>query len=99
MQHHVYFWLKAEHKTDASRAELEKGLQHCCDVKSVASGGWGKPAATPARPVTDKTWDYSLYLTFGTIDDHNAYQVDPDHDIFVAENKHRWEKVVVMDVE
>lgn len=99
MQHHVYFWLKPEFKTDAERAELEKGLQLCRDSKPVASGGWGKPAATPARPVTDKTWDYSLYLTFASVEDHNAYQIDPDHVVFATEHKHRWEKVVVMDVE
>ena len=99
MQHHVYFWLKPEHKTDASRAALEKGLQLCRDVSSVSGGGWGKPAATAKRAVTDKSWDYSLYLTFETIDDHNAYQADPDHDIFVADHKDRWAKVIVMDVE
>jgi len=99
MQHHVYFWLKADQKTDSARAEFEKGLQLCADINHVASGGWGEPAATPERPVTDKSWDYALYCSFETLADHDAYQVDPDHDIFVADHKHRWEKVLVMDAE
>jgi len=99
MQHHVYFWLKEEHKTDASRAEFEKGLNDMATNSHVAKGGWGKPAATPERPVTDKSWDYALYCSFGTLVEHDAYQVDPDHDVFVADHKDRWEKVLVMDAE
>lgn len=99
MQHHVYFWLKAEHKTDEARAAFEKGLNLCKGVSHVASGGWGKPAATADRAVTDKSWDYSLYLSFDNVEGHNAYQVDPDHHTFVAEHGHRSEKVIVMDVE
>ena len=99
MQHHVYFWLKEENKTAEARAELEKGLDLCKTAPSVASGNWGVPAATKERPVTDKSWDYSLYLSFDSIEDHNAYQVHPNHDAFVATCKDFWEKVIVMDVE
>ncbi|MFT5905012.1 MAG: hypothetical protein ACI9E1_000602 [Cryomorphaceae bacterium] len=99
MQHHVYFWLKAEHQTDAARAELEIGLSDMAGNTHVAKGGWGKPAATADRPVTDKTWDYALYCSFETLADHNAYQIDPDHDVFSSSHKHRWEKVMVMDAE
>ncbi len=99
MQHHVYFWLKDEHKTDSARAEFEKGLQNMTEVKTVATGGWGKPASTPDRPVTDKSWDYALYCSFESIADHDTYQVDPEHDSFVADHKDRWAKVLVMDAE
>lgn len=99
MQHHVYFWIKEEHKNEEDIATFEKGLQLCVDVVTVASGGWGKQAATAARPVTDKTWDYALYCTFDSVADHDAYQVDPQHDVFVNGCKHMWEKVVIMDAE
>lgn len=99
MQHHVYFWLRADHKTDAARAEFEKGLNLCKGISYVASGGWGKPADTPERAVTDKSWDYALYLSFNSIEDHNAYQVHPDHDVFVNTCKDFWAKVIVMDAE
>ncbi len=99
MQHHVYFWLKEEHKNEADREKFEKGMQLCVDVSSVKSGGWGKQAATPERPVTDKTWDYALYCSFDSVEDHNAYQVDPQHDVFVDGCKDMWDNVVIMDVE
>jgi len=99
MQHHVYFWLKEEKKTAEARAEFEKGLDLCKNVPSVAGGDWGVSAGTPERPVTDKSWDYSLYLTFDSVEDHNAYQVHPDHDVFVNNCKDFWEKVTIMDVE
>lgn len=99
MEHHVYFWLKAEHKTEGARADFEKGLELCTSIGTVARGGWGKPAATAERPVTDKSWDYALYCSFDSLADHDAYQVDPDHDVFVADHKDRWEKVLVMDAE
>jgi len=99
MQHHVYFWLKNDYQTEAARAEFEKGLDLCKGISHVAGGNWGKPAATPERPVTDKSWDYSLYLSFDSIEAHNAYQVDADHDVFVATYADYWTKVLVMDVE
>ena len=100
MQHHVYFWLKEEFKNETDKAAFEKGMQLCVDVASVAKGGWGKQAATADRaPVTDKTWDYALFCTFDSVEDHNAYQVDPQHDVFVNGCKHMWDKVTIMDVE
>ncbi len=99
MQHHVYFWLKEEHQNDADKAKFENGLQLCADVSSVAGGGWGKSAATPERPVTDKTWDYALYLSFDSVEKHNEYQVAPKHDEFIDGCKDMWSKVVIMDVE
>lgn len=99
MQHHVYFWLKSEHKTDTAIAAFEKGLQDMTELKTVASGGWGKPAPTAERPVTDKSWDYALYISFESLADHDAYQEHPEHDDFVADHKERWEKVLVMDAE
>jgi len=74
-------------------------MQLCVDVSTVAQGGWGKQAGTADRPVTDKTWDYAIYCTFDTVSDHDAYQVDPKHDIFVNGCKHMWEKVTIMDVD
>ncbi len=99
MQHHVYFWLKEEKKTEEARAEFTKGLELCKNVPSVSGGSWGVSAGTPERPVTDKSWDYALYLSFDSVEDHNAYQVHPDHDVFVNNCKDFWSKVTIMDVE
>ena len=61
-------------------------------------GKWGSPANTPERPVTDKSFDYGLYLTFDSLEDHDTYQVDPLHDVFVDTCKDLWSQVKVMDV-
>ena len=99
MQHHVYFWLKEEHKNAEASAAFEKALDAVCLVPNIASGGWGVSAATPERPVTDKTFDYAIYLTFDSVEKHDAYQVHPEHDVFVDGYKHLWQSVRIMDVE
>ena len=57
----------------------------------------GVPAPTEARPVTDHSWDYCIQFEFKNQADHDAYQVDPDHDKFVDQCKGWWAKVVVYD--
>lgn len=99
IQHHVYFYLKEEYKTAESRTEFEKGMDLCKNIPCVAGGDWGLSAGTPERPVTDKSWDYALCLSFESVDDHNAYQVHPDHDVFVNACKDFWKDVKIMDVE
>jgi len=94
MEHHVYFWLNEGADTHA----FEQGLKSLLSVEHVESGAWGKQAETPERPVTDKTWDYALSLTFPSIEEHDHYQIDPIHDIFVENNKDRWNKVLVCDM-
>ena len=98
MQHHVYFWLKEEHDNAETRATFEAGLEACSKVPNVAGGSWGQPAPTPERPVTDKSFDYGLYLSFDSLEKHDAYQAHPEHDVFVDSFKHLWGKVLVMDV-
>ena len=98
MEHHVYFWLKEERKNDADIAAFEKGLAALFEIKNVAGGMWGKPAATPERPVTDKSFDYAISMRFDSIEQHDLYQVHPDHDVFVDAFKDWWQEVKVMDV-
>mgnify|MGYP001816792977 CR=1 FL=1 len=100
MEHHVYFWLKEEKKDAESIAAFEAGLEKLRESPTIAGGGWGKPAATPERPVTDHSFDYGLSLRFATMDDHNRYQEDdPHHHEFVEAFKDWWEKVHVRDLE
>jgi len=98
MQHHVYFWFKEANQNDTDRAAFEKGLEDLLKISHIQSGGWGKPADTPERPVTDKSFDYGIYLTFESIEAHNAYQVDTAHDLFVERFKDFWKDAKVLDV-
>ena len=81
MIHSVYFWLD-ESLTDEQKQQFEGGLKALFEIDVVASGRFGKPAGTPERPVTQNTYDYSLFLEFSSVDDHNTYQDHREHHVF-----------------
>jgi hypothetical protein len=83
IRHTVYFWLE-ESLTDEQKTTFEGGLRALFDIDVVVNGQFGKPASTPDREgVTQNDYDYALFLTFDSVEDHNAYQVHADHDVFV----------------
>lgn len=93
IRHTVYFWLD-ESLNSAQRTEFEGGLRALFDIDTVVAGHFGKAATTPSRAgVTQNDYDYALFLQFDTIENHDAYQVDPDHDVFVK-NFSPWFKTV-----
>lgn len=98
MEHHVYFWLNDESKSDAERADFEKGLASLFTIDLVKGGTWSTPAKVMERPVIDQSWDYALSMTFDNVEDHDAYQTVPVHEAFIEANKHRWAKVEVKDL-
>lgn len=98
MDHHVYFWLKEEHRNETDRVAFEKGLSGLFDLDLVAGGRWAKPAPVMIRPVIDQTWDYAITMQFDSIEKHDAYQVDPDHMVFIDTFKSWWSQVQVRDL-
>lgn len=98
MDHHVYFWLKDEHKNPADRAIFEQGLASLFEIGLVKGGRWTVPAPVMIRPVIDQSWDYALTMQFDNIEDHDAYQVDPDHNVFINSFKEWWAQVQVKDL-
>lgn len=98
MEHHVYFWLKDEHQNESDRRTFEDGLAALFEIDCVAGGVWATPAPTPVRPVSEQSWDYALSMRFASIEDHDSYQDDPDHDVFIDGFKDWWEKVQVRDL-
>ncbi|MEO0415701.1 MAG: Dabb family protein, partial [Verrucomicrobiota bacterium] len=56
-------------------------------------------AATPERPVTNNDFDYSLFLEFASIEDHNAYQVHDEHTVFVDSFAKWFQEVRVFDTQ
>lgn len=99
MEHHVYFWLKDEHKNQADLKAFEEGLSGLFHLKGLLGGFWAVPAKVMARPVVDQSWDYGLTMTFDSVAAHDAYQVDPDHNIFVDRFKSWWARVEVRDLD
>ncbi len=98
MDHHVYFWLKEDHKTDSDRAIFEKGLAALFEIPLVKGGRWAVPAKVMERPVIDQSWDYALTMRFDSVEDHDAYQDFPKHHDFIATCSHMWERVEVRDL-
>lgn len=98
MDHHVYFWLNEESQAPAQREAFEQGLASLFEIPLVKGGRWTIPAKVMPRPVIDQSWDYALTMQFDSIEDQDAYQIDPTHHAFIDSNKHRWAKVLVMDL-
>lgn len=98
MIHNVYFWLTDDAK-QAQREAFEAALAKLVAIDCIASHHVGTPAGTSSRPVTDHSWDYAIHLHFHSMADHDAYQVHPDHDVFIDDCKAWWEKVLVLDTD
>ena len=98
MIHTVFFWLK-DGLSDEQRASFESELAKLPAIETVARGVIGRPAPTSERPVTDHSFSFHLSLSFDSIADHDAYQIHPDHDVFVEKCKDLWDRVLVYDSE
>ncbi|WP_316796294.1 Dabb family protein [Pedobacter agri] len=66
-------------------------------IKLIKSLHYGLAANTPARPVIDNSFTYSLSIIFDSIEDHNAYQEDKIHLDAVEKFSKNWYRVVVHD--
>ena len=49
------------------------------------------------RPVNQRDFHVALQVAFATRAEHDAYQQDPHHLAFIAENKPSWAQVRVFD--
>lgn len=96
LAHNVYFTLN-----DASRAAQAKLVEACrtylTNHPGTVSFACGTRCVELNRPVNDQDFDVGLHIVFRTQADHDAYQVAPRHDQFIAENKANWKRVRVFD--
>jgi hypothetical protein len=51
------------------------------------------------RPVNDRDFDVALHIFFDSKASHDAYQIAPDHQEFIHENKPNWHMVRVFDAD
>ena len=98
MIHSVYFWLRDD-VTDEESATFAREIDSLISIDLIQRATVGTPAPTAERPVTDHSWHTSLILEFANLADHNAYQVHPNHDVFVDRCKHLWAKALVLDTQ
>ncbi len=94
--HHVFFWLKHPDSAE-DRAALLAGIRKLGEIPQVKGLHVGVPADTEKREVVENSYHASEILLFDSLEDQAAYQSHPLHQQFIAENEHRWAKVVVFD--
>ena len=97
-KHTVFFWLKNP-DSKADKAAFEKSLKKFIDGSEfVQTKHLGVPAKTN-RDVVDNTYTYCLNLTFKSKEEHDKYQNEEGHKLFLEESMDLWEKVIVYDSE
>jgi Stress responsive A/B Barrel Domain len=96
LAHNVFFKL-----TDPTPANVQALVAACHKYLTVQPGieffAAGPICAELDRPVNDRDWHVGLHLVFVDKAAHDAYQDDPTHNVFVAENKPTWAGVRVFD--
>lgn len=96
--HLVFFWLKNPDDLNDRKA-FENAMHKLLNTSKFAHNKhFGKPAATK-RPVVDDSYTYCLKVTFNSIEEHDQYQIEPAHKLFIAEAKELWERVLIYDSE
>lgn len=93
--HMVYFKLNESSK-EACDVLIKACQQYLSGHPGTDFFGVGTIADTN-RDVVDKGYDVALQLVFKDRASHDAYQVAPLHDQFIAEQKENWAKVRVFD--
>ena len=96
IQHNVYFYLN-EDVTDSEREEFISGLMEMVQISTIKKSRIGSPAATDSREVTDHDFSISLTLWFESVEDHDLYQIDPEHIKMVESSSHLLSGVKVYD--
>jgi hypothetical protein len=96
--HNVYFRLK-DRSDAAKRALIAACRKHLGGHPGTAFFACGTLAEALDREVNVRDFDVALHLAFDTMADHDAYQDDPRHHRFLAENKDKWDLVRVFDSE
>lgn len=97
-KHTVFFWLK-EPKNELHRKAFETSLKKFINNSIfIKSKHIGVPANTN-RDVIDSSYTYCLSLGFNSKEDHDKYQEEAIHKLFIKESKHLWRKVLVYDSE
>ncbi len=94
--HVVYFWLKNPDSA-VDCLKFETSVKNFIESSQYAKTRFIGVAPKATRDVVDDSFTYSLILSFESSEAQIKYQAEPAHDIFVAECKDLWAKVIVYD--
>jgi len=94
--HLVFFWLKNP-TNDNDRIEFENAMHKFLNSSVYAKNKhFGQPANTN-RPVVDNSYTYCLKVTFDNLKEHDQYQIEPAHKLFISEASKLWDRVLIYD--
>lgn len=96
--HTVVFYLKPE-LTPERRETFRRSLASLEGVPSIEAFYLGTPAAVAPRPVVDLGFDFSITCVFKDLAAHDAYQVHPLHQEFLASQRECWARVQIYDAQ
>jgi hypothetical protein len=96
LMHNVYFTLK-DRSPEAVRALVAACKKYLTVQPDIVYFACGTLEPELAREVNVRDFDVGLHIVFTDRAAHDAYQTDPAHERFVAENKPGWTKVRVFD--
>ncbi len=97
LSHNVYFTL-SDDSTEAQSRLLSACRKYLTGHPGEVHFSCGTVSSLN-RPVNDRTFHVGLTIVFESRAAHDAYQVHPRHEEFIAENKDNWAQVRVFDVE
>ena len=94
--HNVFFTLKDKSST-AVEQFVADSKKYLAGSPGIVSFACGVLEGELARDVNDTDFDVSLHVLFESKAAHDAYQITPSHDEFVARNGENWEAGRVFD--
>ena len=94
--HNVYFSLK-DQSPEAMQSLIDDCTTYLSTQTGVLSFSCGILESELDRPVNDRDFNVSLHILFETRADHDAYQTEEQHQIFIDRNKDNWANVRVFD--
>jgi len=94
--HNVFFTLN-DKSSEAVGRFIADSKQYLAVIPGITSFACGVLEAELDREVNDRDFDVSLHVLFESKEAHDAYQISPLHDEFVARNKGNLATVRVFD--
>jgi hypothetical protein len=96
--HVVLFWLREDAPAHAAQQIIDDCRGLLAQIPQARHVWAGSPAMTP-RPVVDNSYHVGLCVVVDDRAGHDAYQMHPLHQQFIARNKDLWTRVQVYDFE
>ncbi|WP_372744206.1 Dabb family protein [Lutibacter sp.] len=98
IQHMVFFWLKNP-LDEKSRAIFENSMRTLLSTSKFTKNAYFGIPSSINRAVVDTSYTYCLTINFKNLEEHNNYQIDSAHKLFIAECSNLWDKVQIYDSE